>query len=113
MLINSKEQTKRVGRPLLGGYIEQTGPEPSGGKPELVPEPDHDSIGPHMAYAVQWWLFAAAVPVGWVILVRRERRDRVAAAAEAAEQAREAEEGEKARETEAAGEDAPPVPAGP
>ncbi|MCL7497508.1 SURF1 family protein [Streptomyces sp. MCA2] len=113
MLINSKEQTKRVGRPLLGGYIEQTGPEPSGGKPELVPEPDHDSIGPHMAYAVQWWLFAAAVPVGWVILVRRERRDRVAAAAEAAEQAREAEEGEEARETEAAGEDAPSVPAGP
>ena len=34
-----------------------------------------------------------------------------AAAAEAAEQAREAEEGDRARETEAAGEDAPPVPA--
>lgn len=29
-----------------------------------------------MAYAVQWWLFAAGVPVGWVILVRREKRDR-------------------------------------
>lgn len=29
-----------------------------------------------MAYAVQWWLFAAAVPVGFVVLVRRERRDR-------------------------------------
>jgi hypothetical protein len=27
---------------------------------------------------VQWWLFAAAVPVGWVVLVRRERRDRLA-----------------------------------
>lgn len=34
-----------------------------------------------MAYAVQWWLFAAGVPVGWTVLVRRERRDRAEAAA--------------------------------
>ncbi|QTZ91273.1 SURF1 family protein [Streptomyces auratus] len=89
MLINSKEQAKRVGRPTLGGYIEQTGPTPAGGTPEPVPEPDHDSIGPHMAYAVQWWLFAAAVPVGWIVLVRRERRDRAEAAAKEAAEPRE------------------------
>ncbi|MGG7574639.1 SURF1 family cytochrome oxidase biogenesis protein [Streptomyces sirii] len=92
MLINSKEQAKRTGRPMLGGYVEQTAPEQPGGKPELVPEPDHDSIGPHMAYAIQWWLFAGAVPVGWVILVRRERRDRAAAAAAAAKTSGEAED---------------------
>lgn len=34
-----------------------------------------------MAYAVQWWLFAAGVPVGWVILARRDKRDREEAAA--------------------------------
>ncbi|MFB7632407.1 SURF1 family protein [Streptomyces sp. NPDC056149] len=90
MLINSKQQAKRVGRPMLGGYIEQTAPETKHNSPELVPEPDHDSIGPHMAYAVQWWLFAAAVPVGWVVLVRRERRDRAAAAAKEAEESGEA-----------------------
>nr|WP_030675973.1 SURF1 family protein [Streptomyces rimosus] len=81
MLINSEQQAKALGRPVLGGYIEQTAPKPPGGKPEPVPEPDHDSIGPHMAYAIQWWLFAAGVPVGWFVLVRRERRDRLAAAA--------------------------------
>ncbi|AJT67930.1 SURF1 family cytochrome oxidase biogenesis protein [Streptomyces chattanoogensis] len=80
MLINSENMAKRLARPVLGGYIEQTGPGRTGGRPELVPEPDHDSIGPHMAYAIQWWLFAAAVPVGWIILVRRERRDRAQAA---------------------------------
>ncbi|MFB7373949.1 SURF1 family protein [Streptomyces sp. NPDC056222] len=80
MLINSAQQAELLGREVLGGYLEQTAPEPAGNTPELVPEPDHDSIGAHMAYAVQWWLFASGVPVGWVVLVRREKRDREAAA---------------------------------
>jgi cytochrome oxidase assembly protein ShyY1 len=82
MLISSAQQAKALGRTVLGGYLEQTAPEPAGSSPELIPDPDHDSIGAHMAYAVQWWLFTAAVPVGWAILVRREKRDREAAAAQ-------------------------------
>lgn len=83
MLINSREQAEALDRPVLGGYLQltATSPKPGAGQPEEIPEPDHTSIGPHMAYAVQWWLFAAAVPVGWVVLVRRERRDRLAPAA--------------------------------
>ncbi|MDV5144762.1 SURF1 family protein [Streptomyces sp. SBC-4] len=85
MLINSEQQAALIGREVLGGYLEQIAPRPAGDTPELIPEPDHDSIGAHMAYAVQWWLFTAGVPVGWVILVRREKRDQEAAArAEAA-----------------------------
>lgn len=84
MLISSEQQAKSLGRAVLGGYLEQSAPEPAGGNPELIPDPDHESIGAHMAYAVQWWLFAAAVPVGWVILVRREKSDREAAAARSA-----------------------------
>ncbi|MFJ3964487.1 SURF1 family protein [Streptomyces sp. NPDC090036] len=88
MLINSTQQTQYLGRPVLGGYLELTAPAPADGGPETIPDPDHDSIGPHMAYAVQWWLFTGAVPVGWVILVRREKREREeeAAGAEAARQ---------------------------
>jgi cytochrome oxidase assembly protein ShyY1 len=82
MLINSAQQSELLARPVLGGYIEQTGPEPAGGTPEMIAAPDDGSIGPHMAYAVQWWLFAAGVPVGWVILVRREKEDRRQAAAQ-------------------------------
>lgn len=85
MLINSAEQSKLLSRPVLGGYLEQTGPVPSGDTPELIEAPDDSSIGPHMAYAVQWWLFAAGVPVGYVVLARREKRDLVAAAAAAAD----------------------------
>jgi cytochrome oxidase assembly protein ShyY1 len=80
MLIDSRQQAEALHRPVLRGYLEltATSPEPKGRHPQRIPEPDHSSIGPHMAYAVQWWLFAAAVPVGWVVLVRRERRDRLA-----------------------------------
>ncbi|MFF5896695.1 SURF1 family protein [Streptomyces argenteolus] len=90
MLINSAQQSHLLGRPVLGGYLELTSPEPAGGSPETIAAPDDGSIGPHMAYAVQWWLFAAGVPVGWVVLVRREKRDRAQAAADA-EAAREPE----------------------
>ncbi|MFC9653129.1 SURF1 family protein [Streptomyces sp. NPDC056937] len=81
MLIDSARQQEGLGRTVLGGYIEQISPIPAGGGPEQIPNPDDGSIGPHMAYAVQWWLFVAAVPVGYVILVRRELRDRAAAKA--------------------------------
>ncbi|MFG2190925.1 SURF1 family protein [Streptomyces sp. NPDC048639] len=82
MLIDSRELAGSVGKPVLGGYVQLTGTSPkvSAKQPEPVPAPDHSGIGPHMAYAVQWWLFAAGVPVGWVVLVRRERKDRLAAA---------------------------------
>ncbi|KOU06557.1 membrane protein [Streptomyces sp. NRRL F-2295] len=82
MLINSEQQSQLLSRTVLGGYVEQTEPEPSGDLPEQIARPDDSSIGPHMAYAVQWWLFVAAVPAGWIILVRREKRDREQAAAE-------------------------------
>ncbi|MER6143450.1 SURF1 family protein [Streptomyces sparsogenes] len=86
MLINSERQAKSLSRPVLGGYIELTKSSPKGaGQPEPVPAPDHSGIGPHMAYAIQWWLFSAGVPVGWVILVRRELKDRAAARAAEAE----------------------------
>ncbi|WP_188269048.1 MULTISPECIES: SURF1 family protein [unclassified Streptomyces] len=76
MLIDSRQQSALIGREVLGGYLELIAPAPGKNGPEPIPEPDHDSIGAHMAYAVQWWLFAAGVPVGWIILVRREKQDR-------------------------------------
>ncbi|MER6093869.1 SURF1 family cytochrome oxidase biogenesis protein [Streptomyces bluensis] len=85
MLINSEHEARRLSAEVLGGYIVQTAPEPKGGSPEPLGRPGSEDAALNYAYAVQWWLFAAGVPVGWVILVRRERRDRVAATSAPAE----------------------------
>ncbi|WP_225848534.1 SURF1 family protein [Streptomyces sp. HPF1205] len=82
-LISSRVLAGDVPEPLVGGYMEMVSVSPGGkpSSPALIPEPDHSSIGPHLAYAIQWWLFSAMVPVGWVVLLRRERAEILAARA--------------------------------
>ncbi|MFE2586743.1 SURF1 family protein [Streptomyces sp. NPDC059378] len=81
MLINSAEQARRLGAGVLGGYIQQTAPEAKDGTPQQISDPGKEDAPLNYAYMIQWWLFAAGVPVGWWVLVRRERRDRAEAAA--------------------------------
>jgi cytochrome oxidase assembly protein ShyY1 len=85
MLINSEEQARRLHAEVLGGYVQQTAPDPKGGTPEQISDPGKEDAPLNYAYMIQWWLFAAGVPYGWWVLVRRERRDRAEAAAEEAE----------------------------
>ncbi|MGW7820627.1 SURF1 family cytochrome oxidase biogenesis protein [Streptomyces puniciscabiei] len=82
MLINSAEEAHRLGAQVLGGYVEQTAPTPKDG-PEQISDPGSEDAPLNYAYMIQWWLFAAGVPVGWWFLVRREIRDREEAAAQA------------------------------
>ncbi|GAA3889593.1 SURF1 family protein [Streptomyces lacrimifluminis] len=88
MLINSEQEARRLGAEVLGGYVVLTTPEPKNDTPQLLGRPGDENAALNYAYAIQWWLFAAGVPLGWVILVRRERRER----AEAEAAAREAQE---------------------
>jgi cytochrome oxidase assembly protein ShyY1 len=81
MLINSEQEARRLDAPVLGGYVVQTAPEPKGSTPQLIGEPGRENAALNYAYAVQWWLFAAGVPVAWFVLVRREVRERAEAAA--------------------------------
>jgi cytochrome oxidase assembly protein ShyY1 len=50
-------------------------PAQSSGLPQVVPPPALDE-GPHLSYAVQWFIFAAIGLIGWPILLRRVARDR-------------------------------------
>ncbi|WP_130437464.1 SURF1 family protein [Streptomyces sp. BK239] len=85
MLINSEQEARRLGAPVLGGYIALTSPAPRGDTPQLIGRPGDEDAALNYAYAIQWWLFSAAVPVGWVVLVRRELRDRRESAQEQTE----------------------------
>jgi len=53
-------------------YVDLIGsvPNVTPADPLPVPPPTLDE-GPHLSYAVQWFIFAAAVLVGWVLAVRR------------------------------------------
>lgn len=69
------------GAELLGGYVIREAEAPAATQtPADLDAPDV-GIGPHMAYAIQWWLVAPAV-FGFVwIAVRREERDALTAPA--------------------------------
>ena len=56
-------------------YVELTrsDPSPAGSLPEPIAEPSLGE-GPHLSYAVQWFLFAGLAAVGWFLAVRRSRK---------------------------------------
>lgn len=61
--------------PLYGAWGELLSQDPAAGD-ELrpIPPPEIES-GPHLSYAVQWFLFAAIGIGGFILLVRAERRE--------------------------------------
>jgi cytochrome oxidase assembly protein ShyY1 len=66
---------QQVPYPLLPAYVELESQDPAAPQPlpRLIPAPELDE-GPHLAYAVQWFIFATLAVGGWVLLVRRERQ---------------------------------------
>ncbi len=53
-------------------YVDLISSQPAAGPgdPEPIPRPELGS-GPHLSYAIQWFIFSFAVAVGWVLAVRR------------------------------------------
>jgi len=61
-----------LARPVYGGYAELTEQRPMpAAAPQPIPPPEL-SEGPHLAYAVQWFIFALMAAGGWVLLFRRD-----------------------------------------
>jgi len=54
---------------LLPMHIELQSPRPAG-FPDPLPDVDL-SNGPHLSYAIQWFLFSTVAAVGWFVLLRR------------------------------------------
>jgi surfeit locus 1 family protein len=47
---------------------------PEGELPRILPPPATDE-GPHLSYAVQWFIFATVGTIGWPLLLRKQSRD--------------------------------------
>lgn len=83
--IDIERLQKQLDAPVLPMYVDlldSTPPEPA----DLitpVAAPDL-SEGPHLSYAVQWFIFSVAAIVGWVLAVRRSARTRAKAGEAAA-----------------------------
>ena len=70
--INLDQLSGELGVPLYGGYLELIDERPTAVPAPVPPEVPALSSGPHLAYAVQWFLFAIGVVVGVGYLARRE-----------------------------------------
>ncbi|CAM5619664.1 SURF1-like protein OS=Streptomyces microflavus OX=1919 GN=G3I39_30400 PE=3 SV=1 [Streptomyces microflavus] len=81
MLINSEQQSHLLSREVLGGYIEQTAPEPWADCPSRSPPPTTARSARTWRTPSSGGCSSPPSPVGWIILVRREKRDREEAAA--------------------------------
>jgi surfeit locus 1 family protein len=63
--------------PLAPVFVQQVEPVPRPGQPpEILDIPDVGNDGPHLSYAMQWFLFATIGVIGWPLVVRRASRDR-------------------------------------
>jgi cytochrome oxidase assembly protein ShyY1 len=58
------------GRPAFGVYLSRTAESPAPASAPRVLETEDLSSGPHVAYAIQWALFAAIGVFGWAKLMR-------------------------------------------
>ena len=83
LAINAGAIAKSLPYPVYDAYaiLSKESPAPASA-PTLLPGPDLTE-GPHLLYAIQWYLFAGIAVAGWFVYVRREAQDRVAAAAAA------------------------------
>lgn len=62
---------------VYAAYLQLQAQEPAQRQRLPVPVPPDDlSDGPHLSYAIQWFLFAAIGLVGWPLLIRRTARER-------------------------------------
>ena len=61
-----------LGLPLYGGYLELVQEQPAASPAPVPAEVPELSTGPHLAYAVQWFLFAIGAVIGVGYLARRE-----------------------------------------
>jgi surfeit locus 1 family protein len=68
---------KQLPYPILPAYVQLQTQQPAqpGPQPKVLPEPVLDE-GPHLSYAIQWFIFTTIAIVGYPLILRRKARDK-------------------------------------
>ncbi len=78
--INAGEQSSRLGAQVYDGYVELSAGQPGTQGLVAIPEPDLSNPAggavelQHLAYVIQWYLFAALALAAPIVMARAERR---------------------------------------
>jgi cytochrome oxidase assembly protein ShyY1 len=81
--VNASDQATRLGRPVFDGYGQLLGGQPGTSGLGIVPDPSLSNpaggaVEPqHLAYVIQWFLFAFLALAAPVVMARSELRDRI------------------------------------
>jgi cytochrome oxidase assembly protein ShyY1 len=73
------------GNGVLPAYGQLVSQDPAPPDDVELPEAPSTSLGPHLFYAIQWWLFIGIALVGYVMLIRRQALDEASASAQGAQ----------------------------
>ncbi|MBI4882739.1 MAG: SURF1 family protein [Actinobacteria bacterium] len=74
--INVPDLSDQFQQPVASMYVELLDSTPSDSSAlQPVPLPEQSS-GPHLSYAIQWFIFSVCVAIGWVFAVRKSARER-------------------------------------
>jgi cytochrome oxidase assembly protein ShyY1 len=75
--VDIEEIADRLAGDPVPMFLELTASEPAqaGAYPQPLTEPELGE-GPHLGYAVQWFIFSMCAAVGWVLAVRHSVRTR-------------------------------------
>lgn len=72
--VNIEQLARQISYPLLPAYIQQA-PDPAWSGLPYRSQPELElSEGPHMSYALQWFMFAILLTVGYPYFIRHQER---------------------------------------
>lgn len=75
-LINVPAISTHLGQPMPDGYIQLIESKPDSAQGMLLIGPPELDEGPHLSYAIQWFLFTVIAAGGCLLLIRADLRDR-------------------------------------
>ncbi len=74
--LSSERLQSQTDRHLRSGFVQRVDSEPAEGESVLAVPPPEGDLGPHLSYAVQWFIFSTVAILGYPLVLRRVAQQR-------------------------------------